>query len=70
MYFVHKYILCGNQDTPRRKNGYINMFNISPKPKTYIEIQGGTHNFEFEECFTILYNNINHIIQQEIYRFV
>lgn len=67
---IHKYIICGDQDTKRRMDGAVAMYNNASEPKTFIPIVNGTHNFEFQECFTSLCQTIDNIFLQEMSRFV
>ena len=67
---IHKYIICGNLDTERRMVGASNMFNIASEPKQFIQIQNGTHNYEFEECFNELFNKLDSILTNQIIRFL
>lgn len=50
---VHKFIICGDQDTERRMTGASNMHKIASEPKQYIVIQNGTHNYESKESLLI-----------------
>ena len=67
---IHKFIICGNLDTERRMVGASNMYNIASEPKQFIQIQNGTHNYEFEECFNELFNTLNTILSNQVIRFL
>ena len=67
---IHKYIICGDQDTPRRKDGALKMVTEAADPKVFIPIVNGTHNFEIQECFNSLCQQIDSILLQEMNRFI
>ncbi len=67
---VHKFIICGDSDTERRMIGASNMYNIASGPKQYIQIPNGTHNYEFDECFSYLKQNVHSILVNQVARFL
>lgn len=67
---IQKYIICGDVDTERRMTGSKKMFEMSAEPKVYLTIPNGTHNFEFQECYSILFNTLTSILIHEKNRFV
>ncbi len=67
---VHKFIICGDQDTERRMVGASNMYNIASGLKQFIQIPNGTHNYEFKECFGYLYQTVHSILVNQVARFL
>jgi predicted esterase len=67
---IHKFIICGNLDTERRMKGSINMYNMASEPKEYIQIENGTHNYDFKECFNELFNILHTILSNQVSRFL
>ncbi len=67
---INKYFIWGDQDTQRRIDGTKNMFQRSLEPKEIIVIPGGTHNFEYEDCFIILYGAVSECLSKETNRFL
>ena len=66
---IQKYILCGDLDTERRIVGSKKIFEIAAEPKIYLTIPNGTHNFESNECYNILFQTISSILIHEKNRY-